>query len=223
MAGRPKVYLAGPDVFLPDAIAIGQRKKELCAAFGFEGLFPFDNEIAPNSLGERVDLQIYRANVAMIQEADLGIFNLTPFRGSSADVGTVFELGMFAGLGKPVFGYTSDADSLLERVQRTRRVTRDPLGGWRDVMGMTIEDFGNADNLMIEAIFVEQGHPIRRHSASSRSRFTDLAGFEECLRDAQQMLATTYISVHSPHAAQPKDSSLLQASRRKGMQPESRS
>ena len=101
MASRLRVYLAGPDVFLPDAVAIGRRKKELCAHYGFEGLYPFDNEISGDHLGTRVDLLIYRANVAMIHEADFGIFNLTPFRGSSADVGTVFELGMFAALAKP--------------------------------------------------------------------------------------------------------------------------
>ena len=26
-----KIYLAGPDVFLPDALAIGQRKQDICA------------------------------------------------------------------------------------------------------------------------------------------------------------------------------------------------
>jgi nucleoside 2-deoxyribosyltransferase len=49
MTGRTlKVYLAGPEVFLPDAIAIGNKKKRLCTEFGFEGLFPFDNEVAPS-------------------------------------------------------------------------------------------------------------------------------------------------------------------------------
>jgi nucleoside 2-deoxyribosyltransferase len=38
-----KVYLAGPEVFLSEAIAIGLRK-ELCSRYGFEGLDPFDNE-----------------------------------------------------------------------------------------------------------------------------------------------------------------------------------
>ncbi len=89
-----KVYLAGPEVFLPDAIEIGRRKKELCARYGFEGLFPFDNEIEPKEAGEGTDKVIYQANERMIRRADLGICNLTPFRGANADVGTVFELGM---------------------------------------------------------------------------------------------------------------------------------
>jgi len=89
-----KVYLAGPDVFLPDAIAVGQRKRELCSQYGFEGLFPSDNDVNAAAPGERRDALIYRANEGMIRRADLGIFNLTPFRGPNADAGTVFELGL---------------------------------------------------------------------------------------------------------------------------------
>ena len=29
-----KIYLAGPDVFLPDAVEIGRRKVDICAAHG---------------------------------------------------------------------------------------------------------------------------------------------------------------------------------------------
>ena len=188
MASRLKVYLAGPDVFLPDAVSRGRQKKELCALYGFEGLFPFDNEISGDRFGTRADLLIYRANVAIIHEADLGIFNLTPFRGSSADVGTVFELGMFAALAKPVFGYTSDAEDLLSRVRQSGSVTRDLMGQWRDWMGMSVENFDNADNLIDRGRFLEQGHPIIRHATAAGARFTDLTGFELCLREAAKDL-----------------------------------
>jgi nucleoside 2-deoxyribosyltransferase len=36
----PRIYLAGPDVFLPDAIEAGKRKKVLCQKYGFEGVYP---------------------------------------------------------------------------------------------------------------------------------------------------------------------------------------
>jgi nucleoside 2-deoxyribosyltransferase len=39
---RMRVYLAGPEVFLPDALAIAAAKKRLCAAHGLEGVFPLD-------------------------------------------------------------------------------------------------------------------------------------------------------------------------------------
>ena len=110
-----KVYLAGPEVFLPNAIAICKQKKRLCADYGFQGLFPFDNEVSPEGSGQRIDLLIYRANTVMMHDADLGILNLTPFRVPREDVGTVFELGMLVGLGKPAFGYTNDDSDLLTR------------------------------------------------------------------------------------------------------------
>jgi nucleoside 2-deoxyribosyltransferase len=192
MARAKKIYLAGPDVFLPDAIAIGQQKKELCKRYGFEGLFPFDNEAVLDAGGVRADMVIYCANAAMIRQADLGIFNLTPFRGPSADVGTVFELGMMIGLGKPAFAYTNDAASLLDRTKRSGIVSHDRnTGDWRDWLGMLVEDFGNADNLMIDMALIEQSHPIIRHAASPEERFTDLAGFEACLRQAAEVFSTS--------------------------------
>ena len=99
MNERPyKIYSAqAPKFFLADAKDICARKRELCAALGFEGLVPFDNEVPP--AGDRRDLSIYRANVAMIREADCGVFNLTQFRGPHSDAGTVFELGLLTGLG----------------------------------------------------------------------------------------------------------------------------
>jgi nucleoside 2-deoxyribosyltransferase len=180
----PTVYLAGPDVFLPDAVAVGRRKKELCAKYGFEGLYPFDNEIRPTSQGERRDRVIYRANEAMIRRADFGICNLTPFRGPSADAGTVFELGMLVGLGKKVFGYTNVVDDLLDRSRRVDTVTLDPgQNEWCDSNGMTVENFGNADNLMIDNALIEHsGHAMVRHRASPDNLFHDLTGFETCLR-----------------------------------------
>src|SRR5215468_5667335 len=131
-----KAYLAGPEVFLSDAVAIGKSKKRLCAEFGFKGLFPFDNEVDPDRLNTRTDLLIYRANVAMMRDADLGILNLTPFRGPSADVGTVFELGMLTGMGKPVFAYTNEDTDFLSRVKRAVAAHFDVSARvWRDSDG----------------------------------------------------------------------------------------
>jgi nucleoside 2-deoxyribosyltransferase len=189
MNERPKIYLAGPEVFLDNAIEIGQRKKEICTGYGFEGLFPFDNE-AP-AMGANRDLSIYRANVAMMRRADCGIFNLTPFRGPHADVGTVFELGLLTGFGKPAFGYSNEEESLLDRMRRDEQAVFDEVSQqWLDALRMAIEHFGNADNLMLDACLAEQGHPLVRHCASAANRFTDLDGFVRCLELARQQFAT---------------------------------
>jgi nucleoside 2-deoxyribosyltransferase len=194
-----KVYLAGPEVFLSEAVAIGRRKKELCSLYGFQGLYPYDNEAVPDGSGVGLDLLIYRANVAMMRQSDFGILNLTPFRGPSADVGTVFELGMLAGLGKPVFGYTNDAEDFLARVRRMEAAQFDAVDKvWRDSAGMKIEDFGNADNLMIDATLIEQGRPVVRYAAAPSAHFYDLTGFEACLR-----LAATTLAASTPAPAGP--------------------
>lgn len=182
-----KVYLAGPDVFLSDAIQIGRQKKQLCSRFGLEGLFPFDNEITTSENEQRVDRLIYRANEEMMRKADLGIFNLTPFRGPSADAGTVFELGLMVGLGKPVFGYTNDPSDYAQRVPVSASDLQvHPL---RDASGMAVENFGNFDNLMIEWSLMEHGgFPIVRHPVKASDLFRDLSGFELCVRLAAQAI-----------------------------------
>jgi len=174
---RPRVYLAGPEVFLPDAAEVGRHKKVLCEAYGLVGLFPLDNDLAAAGAEVPVDRAIFRLNVAMMRRADAGIFNLSPFRGPGADAGTVFELGLMHGLGKPIFAYTNAADTLLAR---TPDATRDPNGVWRDRDGLMVEDFGNADNLMLDACLADAGAPLVR--AAATCPLHDLEGFEICLR-----------------------------------------
>jgi len=176
--GRPAIYLAGPDVFLPDAELIGERKRTLCVHYGFTGLFPFDNQV-PAGPGQ--DRAIYAANVAMMQAAWAGIFNLTPFRGPSADPGTVFELGLMAGLGKPVFGYTNDKRDLIARIPG---VVQGADGIWRDASGHMVENFGNADNLMIDACLAAAGPGIVRIGGGGA--LDGMEGLQACLRLAAQ-------------------------------------
>ncbi len=183
MEEKPRVYLAGPEVFLPDAAEIGRHKQVLCEAYGLVGLFPLDNDIAAAGVELPIDRAIFRLNVAMMRRADAGIFNLSPFRGPGADPGTVFELGLMHGLGKPVLGYTNSADTLLAR---TPGVLRDAKGVWRDRDGLMVEDFGNADNLMLDACLADAGAPMVR--ATQTCALADLAGFEVCLRLATARL-----------------------------------
>src|ERR1700679_907069 len=104
-----KIYLAGPDVFLPDAVEIGKRKAEICARHGLTGVYPLDNTIARSA--RDVSLRIFKGNQTMMDEADAIIANLTPFRGPGADPGTVYELGYMAGRGKRCLGYSNDPGS----------------------------------------------------------------------------------------------------------------
>ena len=50
MRHSPKIYLAGPEVFLREAVAIGREKVAICAELGLEGLYPLDNALELASL-----------------------------------------------------------------------------------------------------------------------------------------------------------------------------
>lgn len=134
-----KLYLAGPDVFLADALAVGQRKQALCRNYGHQGLFPLDQQLAVSSLPQ-LSAAIYQANLQLMQQADAIIANISPFRSSGLDPGTAFEIGFFAACGKPVYLYSNDEQPLKTRVQSCPLAQGD---------GMHIEDFGDGDNLMI--------------------------------------------------------------------------
>src|SRR3954454_23863491 len=142
-----KIYLAGPDVFLPDAIEIGRRKVEICMRHGLTGLYPLDNAVDPAA--RDASLTIFKGNEAMMDAADAIIANLTPFRGPSADAGTVYELGYMAGHGKLCLGYCNDPARYAARAARFGDVKTLPDGHLTDPEGLTVEDFGLSDNLMM--------------------------------------------------------------------------
>jgi nucleoside 2-deoxyribosyltransferase len=175
-----KIYLAGPDVFLPDAVAIGQRKREICLRHGVTGLYPLDNTVdlaAPDA-----SLQIFRGNEAMMETADAIIANLTPFRGPGADPGTVYELGYMAGRGKFCLAYCNDPEIYAERTARFTAVTRVSDKRLIDRDGLTVEDFGLPDNLMMIHALDLHGRPLVTPRTRSQDIWHDLASFEACVR-----------------------------------------
>jgi nucleoside 2-deoxyribosyltransferase len=186
-----RIYLAGPDVFLPDAAALAQAKRELCARHGFVGVSPVDNGVDVLALPKREAAQrLSTALEAMIRGCDLLIANVTPFRGPSADVGTVYEMGYARALGRPIFAYTNVAGTLLERTRQTlgEAVRKRPSGEFEDAHCMVIEDFEWTDNLMLVGAVEAGGSPVIVSPTPEERRFTDLAGFEECLKLAAQRL-----------------------------------
>src|SRR5262249_21343105 len=83
------IYLAGPDVFLPDAVEIGRQKVAICQRHGVRALYPLDSLI--DLAAADASLQIFKGLEAMMEKCDAIIANLTPFRGPGADPGTVYE------------------------------------------------------------------------------------------------------------------------------------
>jgi len=174
-----KIYLAGPDVFLPDAIDIGRLKADICARHGLTGLYPLDNAV-DLSAGD-ASLTIFKGNQAMMDAADAIIANLTPFRGPSADAGTVYELGYMAGRGKLLLAYSNDPTAYADRVARSDKVTKSRSGHLTDSAGLTVEDFGWPDNLMMIHALDLHGCPLVTPKHAPADIWHDLAAFDVCV------------------------------------------
>lgn len=137
----PLVYLAGFDVFRPDAVEHGEYLKALCDAHGLQGLYPFDNTIPPELRKQDAAKIICTLNVEMIRRCTAVLANLNLFRGAEPDSGTAFEVGMAVALGKPVWAYFEPVASLREVVPHDEQ-------GF-DAQGYQVEDFDLPRNLML--------------------------------------------------------------------------
>jgi nucleoside 2-deoxyribosyltransferase len=174
----PLAYLAGPDVFLPNAPEHAARKAAICARHGITALPPLNEDVA--TLAAMTEAEAWRAiyakDLALMERADLVIANLTPFRGASADAGTLVELGWFLGRGRPIFGYSNSATPFAARNAALLDRVPDPMPG------LTVSGFGLPDNLMIPGA-VEQagGHPILLPEGGQDLPFDSLEVFERCV------------------------------------------
>ena len=184
-----RIYLAGPEVFLPDADVAGAAKAALCARHGFQGLFPLDAALDLSGLAKSEQaLRISAANEGLVRSCDALIANLTPFRGVSMDSGTAFEVGFMRALGRPVLGYTNVLADYRERAEAYRRAA--PGLPEADAPDIQIEDFDGAENLMIEIAIAASGGSIVRKAVARGQEMRDLNGFETCLLQARTHFAS---------------------------------
>lgn len=136
----PKLYLAGPDVFAPDAELRFAAMREVCRKAGYEPLTPVDNALPEGLQGRALAAFIKQANVELIRRCDAVVANISPFRGPNMDPGTAWEIGFAEALGKPVILWSETAALLADRT---------PGDGHADPQGWMVENFGLAENLMI--------------------------------------------------------------------------
>ena len=162
------VYLAGPEVFLPNAVEIGAAKVAICREHGLDAIFPFGADPSGATAGD-VGRLIFERCVALMDQCDVAIANMTPFRSISMDVGTAVEMGYMLARGRLVFGYTNDIRDLGDRVAED---------------GLAIEAFGFVDNLMCEGVVLRSGGTVVRTQVVESDRLTDLRGFTACVEQA---------------------------------------
>jgi len=175
---RPRVYLAGPDVFLPDALEVGEAKKRVCEEHGLVGVFPLDGpyERLAGLTGHHAGLVAFDICVELMNSCDLGIANMTPFRGPSMDIGTAVEMGYLYAQGKPVFGYTNSSHSYRDRVAPD---------------GVMVEPFDLCDNLMAPGTVHRSTGilPVQPPTHDEPPPIGALHVFTECVRHAAAHLA----------------------------------
>lgn len=145
-----KIYIAGFDVFKPDSIKIGKEYKKICTHYGYEGLYPLDNEIDESWDKEKAREFIYTTNIKLIKQADIIIANANPFRGDELDSGTAFEIGYAKALNKRVVLYMNDTREYKEKLSCKDSEKE-------DIQGMYIEDFNFPLNLMFSDCKIVKG------------------------------------------------------------------
>lgn len=179
-----KLYLAGPEVFLPNARAILDQKAAMTRAYGFEPVCPGDVSIEPAPTKHEFGLKISAVDEGFMNAADGVIANLTPFRGIAADPGTVFELGYMCAMGKLVAAYTNVAESHYARTvgYYDGKITVGADGHKRGPDGLSLEDFDMFENLMLHGGIERRGGHISVRQAAADALYSDLSGFEDCLK-----------------------------------------
>ena len=72
-------YLAGPDVFLPDAVEHAARKVAICARFRVSRPAPLNQDVGTAAKELETWQAIFAKDIAMMEQSDIIIANLTPF------------------------------------------------------------------------------------------------------------------------------------------------
>ena len=173
----PKLYLAGPEVFRPDAVEYAQTQRSLCVQYGFIGLHPMDNNVDLSESSMRTATKIYRGDIGQIKACDMIVANCNAFRGGLIDDGTAYELGYGNALGKPTYGYIERLIPAQEFLPSRCSFTTLPDGQKIDQDGfLLVDDFGTSINLMMECGMLDSG-----------GRLVE-GDFEACLKAVRQDL-----------------------------------
>ena len=157
MATEIKVYLAGPEVFLPDAAPVVEEMRRLCREHGLTPIAPLDAGVDGDMAGASGPADaapdpgwIFEKNVSRIRASDAVIANVNHFRGSEPDSGTCFELGYAHALGKKLYIYSDDGATAVERVREFYGPVSEVAGERpTDPDGTFVENFDYAVNLMM--------------------------------------------------------------------------
>lgn len=119
MFENERIYIAGPECFYkngPELLAVMRKRAEF---LGFGVTLPNDHPLDMENpdLQKRAD-SIFEDLKKIMKETTVIIADLEAYRGSEADSGTVYELGMAYAEGIRCYGYTRDKRSLMWKDQK---------------------------------------------------------------------------------------------------------
>jgi nucleoside 2-deoxyribosyltransferase len=145
-----KIYIAGPDVFLFNAKEHFDSIKNLVSSYGHIALVPLDNEIIEGDISDI----IFEKNIKLIDECDVILTNIEPFRGACIDDGTAFEVGYGFANKKIIYGYSLlSSDTVIDHTKKMFDITKQPEY-------TVVEDFGHTVNLMLQHSIYKSGGKI---------------------------------------------------------------
>lgn len=181
-----KLYLAGPEVFLPNAMEHAQSQRDLCTQYGFIGLHPIDNNVDIENGSDDTAVRIYRGDVRQIRECDIVVANCNPFRGALMDDRTAYELGFGNALGKPSYGYLKNTYTYNQRmIDYGQGFFSHTHNAYIDCQNyLLVDDFGTFINLMMQCGMTEHGGRLIHGS------------FEDCLKAIREDLNNGILVLH---------------------------
>ncbi len=150
MSGKKRIYIAGPNLFYANWPTFASQAQTLCAEHGLEAILPVPatvltgpgvTEPSDAASAKKVSVNCRKA----VSRAHGVIANLSPFRGTEPDSGTVVEYTLAHVLGIPVIGFTSGVGHTVPvgTDEEGRLLASD--GGW-------IEQFGIRHNVMVQDV-----------------------------------------------------------------------
>lgn len=152
----PSVYIAGPDVFRPDAKAFYENATKMCHELQLRPLVPFDLTLTEPQA-------IFEHNCKLLRACHGVVANVNQFRGSEPDSGTCWEMGFAKALDKPVVGYLSDGSEVWDKAYSYFAMREqagmlynfsppvDPHPDYVFPDSMTAETWGYPVNLMLQS------------------------------------------------------------------------
>jgi len=116
MVKNEAIYIAGPECFYTNGFDQLNAMRRYAESIGFKVTLPNDDPLDMENeiLNKRADSIMDNLEKVM-SETTLIISDLEAYRGTEADAGTVFEIGMAYANGAKSYGYTRDKRSLASK------------------------------------------------------------------------------------------------------------